>query len=67
MKFSGNMLSSFDANAKWELKHYWDDGVTVECRYFRTKKSANEHAKREGYANYVVVPNKPFPQSVRLY
>ncbi len=34
---------------KWELKYYWEDGVTIECRYFPTKESAIAFAKREGY------------------
>ena len=29
---------------KWELKYYWDDGVTIECRYFNTKKEAEAYA-----------------------
>lgn len=42
---------------KWELKHYWDDGCTIECRYFDTKKQALAFAKSEGYVNYKVVKN----------
>ena len=24
----------------WEVKHYWDDGVTIQCRYFKSLKEA---------------------------
>ena len=46
--------------AKWELKYYWDDGVTIECRYFNTIKEAEAYAEAEGYPmeNYSIVPNK---------
>ena len=46
--------------AKWELKYYWDDGATIECRYFNTKKEAKAYAEAEGYPmeSYLIVPNK---------
>ena len=44
-------------SGKWELKNYWDDGCTIECRYFATKKAAKEYAESEGYVNYKIVPN----------
>ena len=46
--------------AKWELKYYWDDGATIECRYFNTKKEAEAYAEAEGYPmeSYSIVPNK---------
>lgn len=31
-------FTSWDALAKYELKNYWEDGCTVECRYFYLKK-----------------------------
>ena len=43
---------------EWELKNYWDDGVTIECRYFATKKEAEEFARSEGYVNYKIVKNQ---------
>lgn len=54
------MYSSTDANAKWELKIYWEDGVTVECRYFATMADAEDYAEQEGIPaeNYSIVPNK---------
>ncbi len=53
------MLSSYDANAKWELKIYWEDGATIECRYFGTMKEAEAYAESEGIAkeDYSVVPH----------
>ena len=29
----------------YEVAHYWDDGVTVQVRYFKTKKEAKEYFK----------------------
>lgn len=53
------MIRQYDSwSGKWELKHYWEDGCTIECRYFGTKKAAKEFAKSEGYVNYKIVPNK---------
>ena len=36
------------------LHHYWDDGVTIECRYFPSKKMAKKFAKDNGYVNYLI-------------
>ena len=33
---------------KWELHIYWEDGCTIECRYFHTKKAALAYAKDNG-------------------
>lgn len=57
MKIRLGCLPSFDRFAKWELKNYWEDGCTVECRYFYTKVEAKEYAKKHGYVNYKVVPH----------
>ena len=40
---------------KVELKNYWDDSCTVECRYFPTKRVAKKFAKENGYVNYEIV------------
>ena len=40
--------------AKWELRYYWDDGVTIECRYFNTIKEAEDYQMED----YSIVPNK---------
>jgi len=37
---------------KYELHIYWDDDVTVECRYFDTTKDAESYAKTNGITNY---------------
>jgi len=39
----------------YELKIYWDDDCTVECRYFNSKSAAKEYAERNGYVNYKIV------------
>lgn len=52
------MLKSTDKNAKWELKIYWEDGVTIECRYFPTYEMAERYANSEGCEDYDIVPNK---------
>ena len=43
----------------WELKYYWEDGVTIECRYFSTKEKAETYAENEGYPtdSFVIVKN----------
>lgn len=51
-------FASWDALAKYELKNYWSDGCTIECRYFLSKKDAEDFAKQEGYTNYKIVLNK---------
>lgn len=38
----------------YELHIYWDDDVTVECRYFPTKNKAEEYAKTNGIGNYLI-------------
>lgn len=54
------IYSGDDTRAKWELKHYWEDGSTVECRYFATQREAQRFALAEGYLrqNYVIQRNK---------
>ena len=44
---------------KYELKIYWDDEVTVECRYFYTKKDATDYAVKKGIpkSKYTIVTN----------
>ena len=39
---------------EWTLHHYWDDGVTIELRYFPTKKAAEKFAKDNGYVDYII-------------
>lgn len=39
---------------RFELKHYWEDGVTIECRYFSSKEQAEKFAKDNGYCEYVI-------------
>lgn len=49
-----------DTRGKWELKHYWMDGATIECRYFGTMKEAKRFAESEGWEeeDYSIVPHK---------
>ena len=44
-------------HGKYELKIYWGDGMTVECRYFMTLEDARDYAERNGVLEYVIVPN----------
>lgn len=39
---------------QYELHHYWDDGVTIECREFPTKKMAKQFAVDNGYVKYII-------------
>ena len=36
------------------LHIYWDDDVTIECRYFQSKKDALEYVKNNGISNYKI-------------
>ncbi len=36
------------------LHIYWDDGVTIELRYFPTKKRAERYAKDNGIVDYTI-------------
>lgn len=44
-------------HGKYELKIYWCDGITVECRYFMTVEDAQYYVERNGVLEYVIVPN----------
>lgn len=37
------------------LKIYWEDGVTIENRYFPSKSAAKEYAIKNGCTNYEIV------------
>lgn len=39
---------------KITLHIYWDDGVTVELRYYPSNKAAKKYAKDNGYSNYLI-------------
>lgn len=36
------------------LKIYWEDDVTVECRYFPSRRKAMLYAKANGIKNYKI-------------
>lgn len=40
---------------KSELKIYWDDDVTIECRYFPSIRQAKSYVKTNGISNYKIV------------
>ena len=44
-------------HGKYELKIYWDDGITVECRYFMTVEDAQDYVEQNGAENYIIAPN----------
>ena len=37
---------------RYILKIYWDDDVTIECRYYPTRKAAEAYVEREGIIAY---------------
>lgn len=45
-------------HGRYELKIYWADGMTVECRYFLTVEDAQDYVKHNGVCEYVIVPNE---------
>lgn len=48
MKTGYELRKGNDINGKWEVAHYWEDGVRVQVRYFRTEKEAREYLKSKG-------------------
>ena len=30
-------------HGKWEVAHFWEDGVTIQVRYFKTRKAAQKY------------------------
>lgn len=36
------------------LHIYWDDDITIECRYFETMKDAEQFANNNGIENYAI-------------
>ena len=42
------------ARKKFTLHIYWDDGVTIENRYFPSKDAAKSYAKSNGVVNYMI-------------
>jgi hypothetical protein len=41
-------------HGKYELKIYWDDGITVEYRYFMTVEDAEYYVKCNGICDYAI-------------
>ena len=39
---------------KSTLRIYWDDGVTIEQRYFPSRRSAKRYAKKNGCISYKI-------------
>jgi len=39
---------------KSTLHIYWEDGVTIEWRYFPSKKAAEQYAKHNGCVDYMI-------------
>lgn len=39
---------------RFELCLYWDDGVTIEVRYFPTREEAEEYAIHNGTDEYII-------------
>ena len=48
-------------HGRYELKIYWEDGVTVECRYFITEEDAQDYVKQNGVEDYVIVEYGDLP------
>lgn len=46
---------------KTELNIYWDDGITIETRYYPSERMARKYIKDNGITNYrlVVMRDKP--------
>ena len=49
-----SLIKNIMRGGKVELHIYWDDNVTIECRYFDTKRSAKRYVKENGIINYKI-------------
>jgi hypothetical protein len=50
----GSLIKNIMRGGKVELHIYWDDNVTIECRYFDTEKEAEWYVKEHGIENYKI-------------
>lgn len=41
-------------HGKYTLHIYWNDGVTIELRYFYTERAAKEYVAENGITNYKI-------------
>lgn len=41
-------------HGRYELKIYWDDGITVEYRYFMTVEDAQDYVERNDIWDFVI-------------
>ena len=53
-------------NFEYELHIYWEDDVTIECRYFKTKKEAMKYVKDNGIEKYRIT-KEDIDEFVRTY
>ena len=53
-------------NFEYELHIYWEDDVTIECRYFKTKKEAIQYVKDNGIEKYMIT-KEDIDEFVRTY
>lgn len=53
-------------NFEYELHIYWEDDVTIECRYFKTKKEAMQYVKDNGIEKYMIT-KEDIDEFVRTY
>lgn len=54
---AGNNMCVDSRHGKYELKIYWDDEVTVECRYFLSIEDAQDYVEQNGIKTYIIAPN----------
>jgi hypothetical protein len=45
----------------WEVAHFWDDGVTVQVRYFRTRMDAQKYIDEKTGAFDLCLDENGFP------
>lgn len=48
-------------NGKWEVAHFWDDGVTVQVKYFKTRKAAQKYIDEKTGAFDLCLDENGFP------
>jgi len=54
---AGDNMCVDSRHGKYELRIYWEDGITVECRYFISLKDAQDYVEQNGIKTYIIAPN----------
>ena len=45
----------------WEVAHFWEDGVTIQVKYFKTRKAAQKYLDEKTGAFDLCLDENGFP------